>query len=98
MFFKVASPYHLLSVCFPTGVWCSAHLEFIQNSFVCVITVPKAPALEEMHHVPDSSLPLHPFLRSYLKFSLIFGLFFFLVWCSPFIANWILKVSKRYVA
>ena len=43
----------------PAGVWCSAELEFIQNSPVCVIIAPNAPALKEIHHVPDSSLPLH---------------------------------------
>lgn len=59
-------------------------------------TVPKA-ALKEMHHVPDSSLPLHPFLRNYLKVSLIFRLFCS-VWCLPFIFHWILKVRKMYVA
>lgn len=41
------------------GVWCSAELEFIQNSSLCVLIVPKAPALKEIHHVPGSSLPLH---------------------------------------
>lgn len=78
-------------------VWCSAHLEFIQNSSECVLTVPKALALKEMHHVPDSSLPLHPFLRNSLiqpvLNSQVFSLFC-LVWSLTLIVHWILKVRK----
>lgn len=43
----------------PAGVWCSAELKSVRNSPVCAITTPKAPALKEIHHVPDSALPLH---------------------------------------
>lgn len=43
----------------PAGVWCSAQLDFIQKSSVCVIIALRAPALKEIHHVPACSLPLH---------------------------------------
>jgi len=46
-------------MCFPCCAWCSAELEFIQNSSVCVIIAPKALALKEIHHIPDRSRPLH---------------------------------------
>lgn len=41
------------------GVWCSAQLDFIQKSSVCVIIALRAPALKKIHHVPACSLPLH---------------------------------------
>lgn len=56
---KVASLNISLLCASTAGVWCSAELEFIQSSSGCVIIAPKAPALKEMHHIPDNSLPLH---------------------------------------
>lgn len=86
----VASPYHLLSI----PLWCLVFCPPGVHSEQLCPHCPQSCCLKrDAPHVPDSSLPLHPFLRNYLKFSLIFSLFY-LVSCLPFIVHWILKVCS----